>query len=113
MHEIQNMCVLIFFDNIYCCHNGRWWLNGNGLGLWEEVRVQKSIWTIMIMINMTGKRCDNVAKVNNIDNYLYKCHKFQQYVNSQPKRKTFFGVLESWIQGDDLDSSIKFLLLWN
>lgn len=22
MHEIQNMCVLIFFDNIYCCQNG-------------------------------------------------------------------------------------------
>lgn len=49
----------------------------------------------MIMFNMTEKSCDNVAKVNNIDNYLYKCQKFQQYVNNQPKRKTFFGVLES------------------
>ncbi len=49
----------------------------------------------MIMFNKTEKSCDNVAKVNNIANYLYKCHKFQQHVNSQPKRKTFFGVLES------------------
>ncbi len=72
----------------------------------EEVRVQKSIWTIMIMFNKTEKSCDNVAKVNNIANYLYKCHKFQQHVNSQPKRKTFFGVLESWVQGDDLNLSI-------
>jgi hypothetical protein len=60
----------------------------------------------MIMFNKTEKSCDNVAKVNNIANYLYKCHKFQQHVNSQPKRKTFFGVLESWVQGDDLNLSI-------
>jgi hypothetical protein len=72
----------------------------------EEVKVQNSNWTIMLVINMIGKSCDNVAKVNNIDNYVFKYHKFQQYVNSQPKRKTFFGVLKSWVQGDDLDSSI-------